>query len=354
MGLGWRVKKLVSVAPEIIELARSEFRSPLRKYVRWQDRIECWRNGFLSQAFLLYDFSKYPRDQYLSDYRRYTSNRINGSYTNLLSNKIMFDAVMQRFPSHIPRTLGFIVNRRFQSLHSNHPVKDLESLLDWCVEGNSVVIKPHTGGGGSGIMVIDAEPSRLQINGDDITRDQLQERLKNVNLVIVQEKIQQAEYSQLIYPRSINTIRVLTVWDRDANTPFVAAAVHRFGANATGVVDNWTQGGLSASIDLASGELSPAAAPGERGVVTWHDSHPDSGARITGVVVPRWNEMLSKLLEVARHLPFLPYVGWDVVLDTTANLKIVEGNHRSGVTVLQIHKPLLQDSRVRKFFSHLS
>jgi hypothetical protein len=266
----------------------------------------------------------------------------------------MFDAVMQRFPSHIPRSLGFIVNRKFHSLDPACPIRSVDSLLDWCLGGNSVVIKPHTGGGGSGILVIDAGTDGLQLNGSDITRDQLQARLKKINMVIIQEKIQQADYSRAIYPGSINTIRALTIWDRDADRPFLAVAVHRFGAKATGTVDNWTQGGLTASIDLESGQLSAAATPGDGGAVKWHDSHPDTGATIRGVIVPQWAGMMEQLLAVASRLPFLPYVGWDVVVDPESNLKIIEGNHRSGVTILQIHKPLLQDPRVRRFFSQLS
>ncbi|MCL4740537.1 MAG: hypothetical protein KJZ81_20215, partial [Burkholderiaceae bacterium] len=80
------------MAPEVLELIRAELTSPLRRYVPWRDRLECWRSGFLSQARLLYSFETYPRDQYLSDYKRFTSNRINGTYTSLLANKVMFDA----------------------------------------------------------------------------------------------------------------------------------------------------------------------------------------------------------------------------------------------------------------------
>lgn len=353
MGVGWRIKRLASVAPGVLELIRAELTSPLRRYVPWRDRLECWRSGFLSQARLLYSFETHPRDQYLSDYKRFTSNRINGTYTSLLANKVMFDAVMRRFPAHIPRSLGFIVKRRFHSLDPSGTVRCIDSLVDWCVAGNSVVIKPHTGGGGSGILIIDAGPGMLRINGDDVTKEELHTRLKSINLVIIQEKIQQAEYSQTIYPSSINTIRVLTVWNRDADEPFVGAAVHRFGSKAAGVVDNWTQGGLTAAIDLDSGRLSAAAAPGDRGVVKWHERHPDTGAPIRGVVVPEWSGLMTQLLGVAARLPFLPYVGWDIVVDPLGSLKIIEGNHRSGVTILQIHQPLLRDPRIRDFFDRL-
>lgn len=62
---------------------------------------------------------------------------------------------------------------------------------------------------------------------------------------------------------------------------------------------------------------------------------------------------MTQLLGVAARLPFLPYVGWDIVVDPLGSLKIIEGNHRSGVTILQIHQPLLRDPRIRDFFDRL-
>ena len=77
-------------------------------------------------------------------------------------------------------------------------------------------------------------------------------------------------------------------------------------------------------------------------------THPDTGAQIDGVVIPRFQEMCEGLLRVARRFP-RRYVGWDIVI-TPDSWTIIEANHIPMLSALQLHRPLLLDPRLRTFY----
>lgn len=348
----WRLQRLYSIAPRLLELFHDERRSPSGKYLSMRDRLNCWRHGFLSESWLLYDLCRFTRKDYLSDYARYTKARMNGVYTTLLDNKVMFDAVMRPFQENIPKTYALVLNKKLHPLALDPCIRSPQDVVNWCIAGNNVVLKPLAGGGGSGIIVMTAVDGELFRNGERTSAAEATLSLQQLDRYLVQEKIEQADYARKIYPRVTNTIRVLTMLDVDTDEPFIAAAVHRFGSDKSFPVDNWTQGGLCAAIDLATGEMSKVANCPTAGRVEWCDAHPNTTERISGITIPGWPSAQEQLLKIARAFPYLRYVGWDVVLDRSGRLRILEGNHRSGVHILQVHAPLLRDPRVRKFYEH--
>ena len=74
--------------------------------------------------------------------------------------------------------------------------------------------------------------------------------------------------------------------DPDTGEPFVGAAVHRFGRDVSGAVDNWSSGGLAASFNANTGTLSEAVASREGGTPARLTRQPDTGAQVAGTVVP--------------------------------------------------------------------
>ena len=72
-------------------------------------------------------------------------------------------------------------------------------------------------------------------------------------------------------------------------------------------------------------------------------------ARVTGIVIPHWSRVLAEVRRLTSAIPGSRYIGWDVVV-TDEGPCFLEGNNRSGIALLQVHKPLLLDERVRAFF----
>ena len=115
-------------------------------------------------------------------------------------------------------------------------------------------------------------------------------------------------------------------------------------------VDNFSSGGLAAEVDRETGELSAAVHYPYAGQLDWHETHPDTDARIEGVKVPNWSAIREGVLDLAAAFSHTPYIGWDVVVTAEGEFTIIEANNSSDMDILQVHRPLLTDQRTRRFY----
>ena len=141
------------------------------------------------------------------------------------------------------------------------------------------------------------------------------------------------------------------MWDLERDEPFVARALHRFGTRRSAPVDNYSKGGLAATVDLETGELGAAITAPSIAGPRHYTSHPDTGAPIAGIPVPRFADICDAVLDLNRHLPHIPYIGWDVLVGDD-QWWIIEGNHFPDTQMIQAFGPLLVDPRIRRFYEH--
>jgi hypothetical protein len=132
---------------------------------------------------------------------------------------------------------------------------------------------------------------------------------------------------------ALSTVRLLTC--RDPQGRFeVTNASFRMSANPKSAVDNIHAGGIATPVDLATGRLGPASDLGLGPKFAWHDTHPVTGAPITGRILPFWPETMA--LAVRAHTDFAEWtvIGWDIaILDEGPRL--IEGNKGPDVDLIQ-------------------
>lgn len=345
----WRIIKIKKIMPFWRELIHDEYVSRLKQNIPLRTKLWAWRRGFLSESFVMYELDHNNYNEYLTDYTRTVhSGGINGRYREMLADKLLFSFVMARFYEHMPHTYGYI----HKGIIRWFPQYASISLENVCQHGNGIVLKPIRGGSGAGITFITTRSGVWYVNGKSTTFDDVSMRIGNLHDVLIDQAIEQAEYSSKIFPKTSNSIRLLTMWDVDTDHPFIAAAVHRFGTEKSFPVDNMDAGGLSALIDVESGTMGPCASYPFDGRIHWHDCHPDTALPIAGTDIPHWDHVAQAILDIARAFPNLPYVGWDILLENDAIFKILEANHRPSSQLIQIHRPLLRDPKVRRFYEH--
>jgi putative polysaccharide biosynthesis protein len=119
------------------------------------------------------------------------------------------------------------------------------------------------------------------------------------------------------------TVRLLTAMS--AAGPKIIRACWKIPAGAHGADNFWRPGNLLAQLDLATGQVLRVV----RGVGMTHEElthHPDTGAALTGTLVPNWTAVTETALEAAKVVPDLKLIGWDIApVDEGAVL--VELNH---------------------------
>ncbi|TQO21194.1 putative polysaccharide biosynthesis protein [Rhodoglobus vestalii] len=140
---------------------------------------------------------------------------------------------------------------------------------------------------------------------------------------LVEAFIQQHPGMSALCPTSVNSLRMITFFD--GADVHVLEAVLRMGNGAD--VDNYGRGGMYTVLDEKTG-IAPFGAFDK--FANTFTEHPQTGTPIIGFQVPLYTEVLSTLDTVARVIPQIPYVGWDIAISPSGPA-IIEGNYNTGV-----------------------
>ncbi len=315
----------------------------------WRRKVWCMRNGFMPMSWDLYNLAENDHREYLSDREREMTWILNWPFAAILDDKLGFYYLLKQIGAPTPEIRALILHGNLEPLDESRTMESGAWLRDLLDRLGTLVLKPIWGAKGKGILIVERAEEGCRLNGAPTSFDALERHVAGLDRYMVTDFARQAAYAREIFPGSANSIRVLTMPDADRR-PFIASAAHRFGAERSqGPVDSWSRGGLSAAIDIETGELGPAVTSLEYSYMERHDRHPDTGIQITGNRVAGWDGIRAGILALAGKLPYLPYIGWDVIA-TDSGYLVIEGNKQSDVGFLQVHRPLLRDPRVRAFY----
>ena len=141
---------------------------------------------------------------------------------------------------------------------------------------------------------------------------------------LCEEVVVQDETMSLLNSSSVNTIRVTTIL-KDGNARIVSGGI-RMGRNGNHV-DNFNSGGLGVIYDRRTGTVISDGFDRERNV---YETVPESGIKLKGFQIPKWDEIVAMIKEAALVVPQVGYVGWDVCLSRDHGPLLIEGNSFPG------------------------
>ncbi len=229
----------------------------------------------------------------------------NHSFEHLLSNKLDFCRFFKDF-----------IGREY--LGSREMTFDeFRSLLN---RFDRVFVKPVEGLEGRDIKTISkCEDAKLTI---------LYQELKNGDYILEEPVVQHPDMS--FGNKSVNTIRVYTVFDKEKDKAFCIATTLRAGVGDA-IVDNSHSGGLSYEIDIETGRVDSRA---------WGHSngggiiHPGTHICMLGREIPYWNEVITLCETAAAMVPEVRFIGWDVAVTATGPV-LIEGNHDPDLDIME-------------------
>ena len=332
-----------------------EFSGPATS-LRW--RIASLVRGQPSKTLSMLDERAYRERDYIqfTMHRRRREVRtasLHAVLYNKLDQKLWLDRAM---PQAAPPVSHYIAGRRLVAL-ADGATQDLEALLDLLAAKGELFLKPSGQGQGIGAYRLAQSPGGMLVNGREAEPRQWLEAFSNgkASGYIVSEIIRQGRWSEAFYPRTLNTLRVLTGTHFSDHRPVLLAATMKTGRPATFPTDNWKsgRGGVAALVDVETGALA-------RGLYynketkrrDFMDRHPDGGTPFAGNAVPNWGKVRARMLELAGLLPFPGIVGWDVAL-TDDGIVIVEANTTPGLDIHQCHGSLKAREEQRAFWREL-
>lgn len=142
------------------------------------------------------------------------------------------------------------------------------------------------------------------------------------NHFILEEEITQLDVLKNYHPWSVNSIRVVTLYDTTNDEVHIMNARFRMG-NKKNNVDNFHFGGIVANIDVSTGVINFVGRNTENDKYIYH---PETGVQIVGFHIPHWNDCLNFIKNAAKRLPTVRYVGWDLVIKKDGTLCLIEAN----------------------------
>lgn len=263
--------------------------------------------------FEMYNLTDTERDTYITRGRNndLIKKYNNPEYNYLFRNKVEFNTL---FKDYIKRDF-LIVN--------NTPK---EEVLDFLLKHKTVMAKPVSGTCGKGIEKISLE----DYNSPEEIYDYLTKENMNYEL---EEVLKQHKLVANIYPKSINTVRIVTILEN--NIAHVICAYFRIGNGK--YVDNFNSGGMVAPVNEETGEVIDKAIDKEKKL---YEAHPLTKSKIKGFKFPDWEKALNLVKEAAQKVPEMRYIGWDVCFSTNGPV-LVEGNEYPGHDIYQLpeHTP---------------
>ncbi|MBQ0062189.1 MAG: hypothetical protein KBT15_10525 [Bacteroidales bacterium] len=279
---------------------------------------------------LVYCFVKYGDD--FNDYCTFKfwekTSEERKSYISLRRNDVL------RFKMSTPRVYNLFLdkaafNERFSKfvyrgwmITEGRDIADIDAFVH---NYESVIVKPLEDYGGHGVMKLSC--------GHTDYKDKLEHLatcLKEGKKYIVEQTIGNNEELKHIAPGSLNTVRLVTVIDKNKQLHIIASLL-RMG-NGTAITDNYHDGGMACPIDLKTFKLR-GNAYGMNCVE--YSQHPFSKIIFDGYQLHEIDKCVEMVKEIAFMEPEARYVGWDFAI-TPTGVELLEGNIPPGEDITQI------------------
>lgn len=286
----------LSTIKTLLNVAKKVKKQSKKKFVIF-DILYCsikYQTAFYDYLeFEFYSLNKEQRKTYLTNGKNNQIVRMfnDKSYWHILDNKNEFNDYFKKY-----------LKRDY--LNPNFTKEDLNRFLK---DKSNIIVKPINGIGGEGIKIINSKEKDIY---------------EKYNSYLLEEVIIQHKKLNELYGKSVNSLRIFTFYD--GKDSYFLQAILKVGNN--GVIDNFSSGGMYAFVDDKGIVITPAIDKDDNifGI------HPISKKQILGFKVPLFDEAIKLVLEAAKELPQIKYIGWDVAISDKGPC-IIEGNSYPGV-----------------------
>ncbi|MGE9896146.1 sugar-transfer associated ATP-grasp domain-containing protein [Anaerovoracaceae bacterium SGI.195] len=283
--------------------------------------------GFTSEQVAIFNLNTTNKTDYLSefDWIKYRSNLSDISALNL-DDKVRFSQTVSPY-ERVPEILFVHYKDSYGKEKNGSIVSQIKSIIK---DNLTCIVKPIKKGQGKGVHKLDFREGVILLDDEEICEKNLISLLNKLSDWIITEYIEQDGYAHEVFPKTLNTIRLISI--KKGNEYEVDFAVHRFGRKNTGCVDNASQGGLVSKINIETGELSDLRSIKKS---CSYKCHPDTGVKVKSKVVPGWKGIKLRIEELSKLFPQNNLIAWDIAV-VGDEIVIVEGNATTGINILQL------------------
>lgn len=294
-------------------------RSGKNRVIIFFDMIGCsikYQAGYMDyKVFFFENLTKKQRASFVTRgvNNAYIKKLNDPTYNHFFRNKKEFNEKFREY-----------LNRDFIDLD----VASYEEFLNFIEANPTFMAKPKDGQCGKDI-------EKITIDNNTVKTELYNKLKENKQLLLETYVVQHPEISRL-FPKSVNTIRMVTMRVNGKTT--IAYRVIRIG-NGDNVVDNFNHGGMFSVVD-ENGKITKPAIDKAGNV---YETHPITGTEIMGFQIPRFEEAKALAMKMSEVIPEIGYTGWDICI-TEKGPVVIEGNEFPGYDVYQSKIHLDEDN----------
>lgn len=305
---------------------------------------------------LYFEASLWQRDVSLAEKKRFMNaaqyrariDQLNPKeYRKLSQHKLAEKSLLTLMGFPTPRFIGFYSNVGGSDAKGNllSSLDDLDVLLRKC-GAHTVCFKMAEGWGGHGFtaakIVITSGPLTLEnmaVKGERLSLEDFYHQYLQDNIdqgLLIEEYFYQHQIISQLHESSLNTLRVWAIQNRSGTE--ILGAVLRIGRDNQ-VMDNSSQGGLTANVDLSTGKLEKLM---DTGILrTSYDFHPTTSCQVEGVKLPYWEACLDLSKQVLTAFPGMNFVGLDMAIGTEGPVIIELNPEPDRISARNFGRPLV-------------
>lgn len=277
-----------------------------------------------------FDIKNFRKTEEYVDYslfmrrRRIMNDKTNFSPIVVLRDKSLFGIVADAYGISTPFNYGIIESSRLY-LFAEKKNYDINSWMN----GKTIdaFMKKIDGECADGVY-------HIQVGKDGVKNRLDMAKITKSGRWLLQSAItNQHKCISALHPKSINTIRLVTVWNNRTNEVEILSGVLRIG-KGDNEVDNWAVGGISVGINIENSTLREYGYY-KPGFGTKIVKHPDSQIVFKDYPIPYLKAAIEDAKIFHRHLSGIHSIGWDIAI-TEDGPCFVEGNDNWEISLLQV------------------
>jgi len=250
------------------------------------------------------------------------------NYGILTEDKSLTNSMFKAYGVRQPELLFKFAHNLFLD-GSNNPLSPeaIDALIRE-TDARKLFVKPTFGLGGRGILVFNKqEDGFFNQDNEKLSAAFIINNLPGQHYIVQKGLIQHEEINR-IYPKAINTFRIMTKTEHGRSE--IIYAMLRMGQKGN-QIDNASQHGLACAVDKSTGKFASTGFTGLREQIS---RHPDTGFTFSDYQFPYWKELEQFITGVAAKFYEIRYLGWDVAF-TADGPAIIEINAGAGLEFLQ-------------------
>lgn len=210
--------------------------------------------------------------------------------------------------------------------------KTVKEITNFINSVDSIVVKPIDLNGGRGIKILDVKDIK---NIDDFAKEAEEKKY------LIEEKLKQHHKIEKLNPTSINTIRIVTVKDKE-NRIHIIGCIIRIGKKDS-LFDNLSQGAIAFPINIETGIIVDN---GKDLLGNCYSKNDIGNVEMKGFKIPNWEMLIDTIKQAALVVPNVRYIGWDVCIKEDS-IELIEGNLYPGPRTYQLGNNPQRDNLIK-------